>query len=469
MKNKIRIYQTNILIVFLFSTFVLAQPFNLKKSEVVKHNNIRALTIVALTFIDPGIIPFSGYRWRDVAGNLYAADYRTSYSYDDIDVQVQVTFEASDLTFNGEFSAINLKPNFAYQLKISGSSGSVSNELIGLTGRWWQEEWDGSQWTGGRNLNNKGNGSSPNPNDDLYFLRRDETDPSSPTGLNYRFTGYLVLDYFITDENGDALFDFEANSSYHVLWNTIQRSHTTDDGPAKSATFDPDPAQTAYDKDYPQSTMTIFGEWERLPVGEIYLAPGAYDCQIILTEESFHSWPTDSSFNGQWASVMSGDIHFDVEEDNPLAVELTSFSAEADNFCVLLSWITESEINHAGFEILRSSHKDKDYFLISSYQNNPDLMGQGSSSVRNEYLYSDHDVVFGQSYWYQLIDVDLDGIRTVHGPVSVHISDINGVKYLDPNSANWFILYPNFPNPFNSSTTLRFDIPQIRDSIEVKL
>ena len=30
--------------------------------------------------------------------------------------------------------------------------------------------------------------------------------------------GYLVFDYFITDESGDATFSFEANSSYHMLW-----------------------------------------------------------------------------------------------------------------------------------------------------------------------------------------------------------------------------------------------------------
>jgi hypothetical protein len=142
--------------------------------------------------------------------------------------------------------------------------------LIGLAGRWWQEEWDGSQWTGGQNLNTKGDGSSPNPNDLLYFARRDDPDTTSPTGLNYRYTGYLVCDYFITDENGDALLDFEANSSYHVLWNTVQLSHTSNDGPEKSATFNPDPAQTAYDTDFDESTITIFGEWERLPVGGIY-------------------------------------------------------------------------------------------------------------------------------------------------------------------------------------------------------
>ena len=140
MKNTIRIYLTNILIVFLFSAFALSQPFNVKMSKGVKDDNIRALTIVNLTFIDSS---FSVYRWRDVAGNLYSDTYRNNFSYDNIDVQAQVTFEENDVTLHGQLSATDLKPNFTYQLKINGFSGTASNEQIGLAGRWWQEEWDG--------------------------------------------------------------------------------------------------------------------------------------------------------------------------------------------------------------------------------------------------------------------------------------------------------------------------------------
>jgi len=66
----------------------------------------------------------------------------------------------------------------------------------------------------------------PNPNDNLYFARRDIPDATSPTGLRYKFTGYLVFDYFITDENGDAIVSFETDSSYHVLWKTSQWTRT---------------------------------------------------------------------------------------------------------------------------------------------------------------------------------------------------------------------------------------------------
>ena len=251
--------------------------------------------------------PIGDYRWRDVADQLYSQSYQTSYNY--TQANVAVTYDPAAPILRGTLTAANLKPNFAYQLKLAGSPGTAANEHIGLAGRWWQEEWNGSAWTNGQNLNNKGTGSSPNPNDIIYFQNRDIVNATSPTGLKYRYTGYLVFDYFITDENGNAVLNFETNSSYHVLWKTSQRSETSSDGAVKSRSFDADPSLSpAYDTDYPSQTINIFGEWERLPVGGVPLQVGDYLAQIILTEESFHG--SGGSYAGNWAGAMGADIQF---------------------------------------------------------------------------------------------------------------------------------------------------------------
>ena len=279
---------------------------------------------VVLEDIDSGLTsPTGQYRWRDVADQTYAESYRDSYDY--TQAIVEVTYSTDANTLYGILSAVNLKPNFAYQLKLTGTPGMLSNELIGLTGRWWQEEWNGTEWANGQNLNDKGDGLSPNPNDDLYFQRRDVNDAASPTGKHYRYTGYLVFDYFITEPNGDAALSFEINSSYHVLWKTSQRTHTANDGLVKVATFDPDPCSAAYDVDYGVSAVGIFGEWERLPVGEVWLPAGDYEAQIVLTEESFHSCSVE--YGGCWAVAMAGTTYFQI----PLCtVDFEEFSLFAE-------------------------------------------------------------------------------------------------------------------------------------------
>ena len=272
---------------------------------------------VALEAIDSGVTSPEGYyRWLNAADQVYSDDTIENYTYDG--ASVQVSFDAVGTTLRGHLSATGLKPDFAYQLKLTGESGTLSNERIGLTGRWWQEEWVAGEWTNGGNLNDKGDGSSPNPNDLVYFDHRDDLDPTSPSAQHYRYTGYLVFDYFITDSSGGASFDFEADNSYHVLWKTWQPEHVyepTNDGPVEWATFNPDPSQDAYDIDHGEATIGIYGEWERLPPGGVFLATGDYDCQVMLTEESFHA--TGGTLGGGWAAAVGADVEFTIVDAAP--------------------------------------------------------------------------------------------------------------------------------------------------------
>ena len=289
-------------------------------------SNASAVTI----FLDDiPTTPTDSYRWLDVANQAYSGTYQSSYDYTHpfpcVETQpcVEVVYDAISNTLHGTLIATNLKPNFAYQMKLAGDPGSDpdANERIGLAGRWWREEWNGTTWTNGQNLNNKGDGYT-SPNDTIYFDTKDEPYTGggnpSPTGLRYRYTGYLVFDYFITDKNGDATFSFIADSSYHVLWATNDsdgndgrghRDWSSNDGPLKTTTFDVDPLLSpAYDTDYDEAFVSIFGEWERLPVGGIFLQPGDYVAEIILTEESFHG--SGGTYAGNWAAAMGANIQF---------------------------------------------------------------------------------------------------------------------------------------------------------------
>ncbi len=246
-------------------------------------------------------------RWKDAAHTLYAESYRAGYSY--AQARVVVAYETEADTFAGRLVAANLKPNFAYQIKLEAVPGSPCAERLGSVGRYWRETWNGTAWANGWNLNTKGDGSSPNPNDAAYLANRDEPLSTSPTGLKYRFTTYLLLGYFITDANGNGTVDLRLDSSYHVLWREDQRTRVADDGPIERRTFRADTASPAYASDGGEQTVGIFAEWERLPSGGLRLPDGDYELKLVLTEESFHY---GDILNDWWATVMSGPLAFSV-------------------------------------------------------------------------------------------------------------------------------------------------------------
>jgi len=236
--------------------------------------------------------PPAPYRWRDIATNLYAQAYQDDYSYDD--ALVTVTYAPCEcLAFAGHLSAANLKPNFAYQIKLVGKptglwgaeGDDAANELIGFIGRWW------------RTQPNTGNSSDAD-----YIANHD-----NPA---YIFEGYLVLDFFITDPDGSAEVDFAVDSSFHVLWWQHQRTPGSCDSPVKWATVTGSTGDPAYDTDVGPEDIGVFAEIERLCYGETVMTPGSYNCRLLLTEESFHQ---SGDGNGYWASAVAFDnLRFEV-------------------------------------------------------------------------------------------------------------------------------------------------------------
>jgi len=145
-----------------------------------------------------------------------------------------------------------------------------------------------------------------------------------------------------------------------------------------------------------------------------------------------------------------------------LPIELSTFSATGGNGNVTLSWSTSSELHNLGFEVYRSDEEEGEYNIIASYENDQRLEGAGNSNKQNEYHYYDKNIVAGQTYWYKLADVDFNGNKTFHGPISASRElGEKEISSLSPDIPSNYKLYQNYPNPFNPETTLRFDIPRL--------
>jgi hypothetical protein len=95
-------------------------------------------------------------------------------------------------------------------------------------------------------------------------------------------------------------------------------------------------------------------------------------------------------------------------------ITLAYFKATPQSNKSVIEWLTESEIDNAGFNIYRAEAEDGKYVKINSSM----ITAQGSATQGASYEYIDKDVQNRKTYYYKLEDIDLNGKSTMHGPVS---------------------------------------------------
>lgn len=131
-------------------------------------------------------------------------------------------------------------------------------------------------------------------------------------------------------------------------------------------------------------------------------------------------------------------VNFTIEETIP--VELLSFNARRTDAGVELSWKTATETNNSGFAIERS--RDEENFTQIGF-----VSGRGTTTEITSYNYLDTEIETGK-YYYRLKQTDLDGT-----------SNYLNVVLVDVGLPKQFQLSQNHPNPFNPTTTVKFQLP----------
>ena len=148
----------------------------------------------------------------------------------------------------------------------------------------------------------------------------------------------------------------------------------------------------------------------------------------------------------KWAAVNSTDQStFEISEDQPLPVQLESFTAANVNTRnVRLTWITSTEMNNAGFEVERAEvRSQKLEFSKIGFIN-----GHGTTTTPTTYTYDDIKLNSGK-YNYRLKQVDNNGNFTYY----------NLSSEIEVGIPKKFNISQNYPNPFNPATKIDFDLP----------
>jgi hypothetical protein len=140
----------------------------------------------------------------------------------------------------------------------------------------------------------------------------------------------------------------------------------------------------------------------------------------------------------------------DVGAGTLLPVELVAFTAIANRSAVVLSWATATEVNNFGFDIERRT-QSVEWTKIGFVE------GSGTTNAPKEYSFTDKILSAGK-YSYRLKQIDRDG--KFHYTQAVEVS-IGGAPLK-------FGLAQNFPNPFNPSTTIAYQIP-VDDFVTIKV
>ncbi len=122
-------------------------------------------------------------------------------------------------------------------------------------------------------------------------------------------------------------------------------------------------------------------------------------------------------------------LSFGPQGDISLAVQSTDFVATAGAGSVRLPWKTQSEVNNAGFSILRNDSAISDvgsrisnWKLITSYSTDDSLRGLGTSSTGRSYDFTDDHVTSGATYKYEIQSVSTSGATKDLSTVTVTVN-----------------------------------------------
>lgn len=134
---------------------------------------------------------------------------------------------------------------------------------------------------------------------------------------------------------------------------------------------------------------------------------------------------------------------------NPLPIKLGSFEVRLgdDQKSARVEWVTFTELENYGFLVERLSPGQEDH--DENWKQITFVEGNGFSTSIQNYSYTDLHLNEAGTYSYRLRQIDYNGAFEVFGPINLFFSSPEEVA-----------IRGNYPNPFNPSTRIEYQIPE---------
>jgi hypothetical protein len=133
--------------------------------------------------------------------------------------------------------------------------------------------------------------------------------------------------------------------------------------------------------------------------------------------------------------------------DNPLPVEMTSFTAAASaSDGTTLHWSMASELNNSGWDVQRATVDANGN--VSAFTKIGYVKGSTNSVEATTYSFVDRTALYG-TFEYRLNQIDVNGNSKFTNPIKV--SQLELPKTVELGA---------YPNPFNPTATLRYALPE---------
>lgn len=197
------------------------------------------------------------------------------------------------------------------------------------------------------------------------------------------------------------------------------------------------------------ATLTFYFYSNQIPIGRSCEALNAYHWNgsgwQILTSELRDCEHDPHSLRVSGVTDFS---QFVLADTTPAAVTLLTFLGRPEEGAISITWETATELDNLGFNLYRSETPFGPWGQL-----NPELIPAQypGSTLGAVYEWLDTDVVPAITYYYRLEDIDIHGVSTFYGPISVTATDPAAVTLLNFGSTSglttlvpWLLLLSGF-------------------------